>query len=194
VDGEKLGEIEDETFCADSVDVKITGVSAHPGYAKNKMVNAVKIAAEIIDDFPKGRLSPETTEKREGYIHPHHVSGGCEEASIKILIRDFEDRGLKEKEDFIEGIVEKIQARYPKSKIDFNVKESYKNMKVVLDKHPEVVEKALKAVEMAGVKPIQNIIRGGTDGARLSFMGLPTPNIFTGGANFHSRLEWITLE
>ncbi|MCP4148019.1 MAG: peptidase T [bacterium] len=194
VDGEKLGEIEDETFCADSVDVKITGVSAHPGYAKNKMVNAVKIAAEIIDDFPKGRLSPETTEKREGYVHPHHVSGGCEEANIKILIRDFEDRGLKEKEDFIEGIVKKIQARYPKSKIDFNVKESYKNMKVVLDKHPEVVEKALKAVEMAGVKPVQNIIRGGTDGARLSFMGLPTPNIFTGGANFHSRLEWITLE
>jgi len=194
IDGEKLGEIEDETFCADSVELKITGVNVHPGYAKGKLVNAVKIAVEIIDQFPKDSMSPETTEKREGYIHPHHISGGGEQTVIKILIRDFEEKGLKEKEDFIKNIVDATAAKYPKTQIEFTVKESYRNMKLILDKYPEVLEKASKAVEMAGLIPVKNIIRGGTDGARLSFMGLPTPNIFTGGSNFHSRHEWITLE
>lgn len=194
VDGEKLGEIEDETFCADTVVISVTGVNVHPGYAKDKMINAIKLAAEIVEQFPKNGLSPETTEKREGYIHPHHFVGGNEQAVIKILIRDFEEKGLKTKEDFIKGIVDKVAAKYPKASIDFEVQESYRNMKIVLDKHPQVLEKALKAVEMAGIKPIKNIIRGGTDGARLSFMGLPTPNIFTGGSNFHSRYEWVTLE
>jgi len=194
VDGEKLGEIEDETFCADTVEIKIYGVNVHPGYAKNKLVNAIKIGVDIIDQFPKDRMSPETTEKREGYIHPHHFSGGSEEATIKILIRDFEEKGLKEKEDFIKNIVDSAAAKYPKANIDFKVIESYRNMKLVLDKHPQVLEKAAKAVEMSGLKPCKNIIRGGTDGARLSYMGLPTPNLFTGGSNFHSRQEWITLE
>jgi tripeptide aminopeptidase len=194
VDGEKLGEIEDETFCADTVEIKIQGVNVHPGYAKNKLVNAIKIGVDIIDQFPKDRMSPETTEKREGYIHPHHFSGGSEEAVIKILIRDFEEKGLKEKEDFIKNIVDSAAAKYPKAHIDFKVIESYRNMKLILDKHPQVLEKAAKAVEVAGIKPRKNIIRGGTDGSRLSFMGLPTPNIFTGGANFHSRQEWIALE
>jgi len=194
VDGEKLGEIEDETFCADTVEIKIHGVNVHPGYAKNKLVNAIKIGVDIIDRFPKDRMSPETTEKREGYIHPHHFSGGSEEAIIKILIRDFEEKGLKEKEDFINNIVDSVAGKYPKANIEFKVIESYRNMKLVLDKHPHVLEKAFKAVELSGIKPAKNIIRGGTDGARLSYMGLPTPNIFTGGANFHSRQEWIALE
>lgn len=194
IDGEKLGEIEDETFCADSVEIKINGVNVHPGYAKGKLVNAVKIAAEIIEQFPKDSLSPETTEKREGYIHPHHISGGGEQVIIKILIRDFEENGLKEKEKFIKNIVDASSAKYPKAKIEFKVQESYRNMKIKLDEHPDVVEKAIKAVQAAGIQPVKNIIRGGTDGARLSFMGIPTPNIFTGGSNFHSRYEWITLE
>ncbi len=194
LDGERLGELEDETFCADSVEINVTGVNVHPGYAKNKLVNALKIAAEIVNTFPKDSLSPETTENREGYIHPHHLSGGGEQATIKILIRDFEEKGLVEKEDYIKKIVDDMAAKYPKSKIEFKVHESYRNMKIVLDKHPQVLEKAVKAIEMAGVKPHKNIIRGGTDGARLSFMGLPTPNIFTGGGNFHSKYEWITLE
>jgi tripeptide aminopeptidase len=194
VDGEKLGEIEDETFCADTVEIKVRGVNVHPGYAKNKLVNAIKIGVDIIDEFPKDRMSPETTEKREGYIHPHHFSGGSEEASIKILIRDFVEKGLKEKEDFIKNIVNSMAEKFPKAKIDFKVIESYRNMKLVLDNHPQVLEKAAKAVEMSGIKSFKNIIRGGTDGARLSYMGLPTPNLFTGGANFHSRQEWIALE
>jgi tripeptide aminopeptidase len=194
VDGEKLGEIEDETFCADTVEIKVTGVNVHPGYAKDKLVNAVKIGTEIVEKFPKDRMSPETTEKREGYIHPHYFSGGAEVTTIKTLIRDFVEQGLKEKETFIQDIVDSVRKKYPKAKIDFKVQESYRNMKQVLDKHPAVLEKAMKAVEMAGLKPFKNIIRGGTDGARLSFMGIPTPNIFTGGSNFHSRYEWIALE
>jgi tripeptide aminopeptidase len=194
VDGEKVGEIEDETFCADTVEIKITGVNVHPGYAKGKLLNAIKIGTEIVEEFPKDRMSPETTEKREGYIHPYNITGGSEETIIKILIRDFEEKGLKEKEAFIKDIVDSVGGKYPKAKIDFKVHESYRNMKIVLDKHPQVMEKALKAVELAGLKAMKNIIRGGTDGARLSFMGIPTPNIFTGGSNFHSRHEWITLE
>jgi len=194
LDGEKLGEVEDETFCADSVDITVTGVNVHPGYAKGKLINAVKIAADILNRFPADAMSPETTEKREGYVHPHHIEGGVEKTVLKVLVRDFLEDGLKEKEDFIRDIVETAGKRYPGATIDMKVKESYRNMKLVLDQHPETVQKALRAVEMAGVKPRKNIIRGGTDGARLSFMGLPTPNIFTGGTNFHSRKEWITLE
>jgi tripeptide aminopeptidase len=194
IDGEKVGEIEDETFCADTVEIKITGVNVHPGYAKDKLVNAIKIGTEIVKAFPKDRMSPETTEKREGYIHPYHLSGGSEETTIKILIRDFEEIGLKEKEAFIKDIVDSVAEKHPKAKIDFKVQESYRNMKHVLDKHPVVLENAVKAIEMAGLKPRKTSIRGGTDGARLSFMGLPTPNIFTGGSNFHSKYEWITLE
>lgn len=194
VDGEKLGEIEDETFCADTMEIKVTGINVHPGYAKGKLVNSIKIAAEIIEQFPKDRMSPETTEKREGYIHPYNFSGSSEETNIKVLTRDFTEGGLKGKEKFIEKIIKRMERKYPGAKIDFKVVEFYRNMKLVLDKHPVVLEKAFKAVEMSGIKPKKSIIRGGTDGARLSFMGLPTPNIFTGGSNFHSRLEWIALE
>ncbi|MCP5046843.1 MAG: peptidase T [bacterium] len=193
-DGEKLGEIEDETFCADTAVIDVMGVNVHPGYAKNKLVNAIKVASDILELFPKDRMSPETTEGREGYIHPHHFSGGGEHAVIKILVRDFEEEGLKEKEDFLQEIVDSVSKKYPLAKIKLEIIESYRNMKMVLKNHPQVTDKAVQAIEMAGVKPLRNLIRGGTDGARLSFMGLPTPNVFTGACNFHSRQEWVTLE
>jgi len=194
IDGESLGEIEDETFCADSLTMKITGVNVHPGYAKNKLINSVKIAAEIIETLPKDTLSPETTEKREGYVHPHHISGGVEETTIKYLIRDFTTEGLQEKEAFLRDQAEKVMAKYPRAKLDFKVDESYRNMKYKIDEDPKVVAYAVEAVERAGLTPKKNIIRGGTDGSRLSFAGLLTPNIFTGGHNFHSRQEWISIQ
>jgi tripeptide aminopeptidase len=194
VDGEKVGEIEDETFCADSLEIKIAGINVHPGYAKNKMVNAIKIAARIIERLPHQTLSPETTAGREGYVHPHHISGNEEEATIKFLIRDFTANGLKEAESLIKKISEDVTGEFTGAKCEVKVSESYRNMKVVLDKYPEVLEKAEKATAMAGLMPKRASIRGGTDGARLCFMGLPTPNIFTGGNNFHSKYEWIALE
>lgn len=194
IDGESLGEIENETFCADTVIITIQGFNCHPGYAKNKLVNAIKIAAEFIEQLPKDKLSPETTEGREGYVHPYVLNGGVDSTTIKILIRDFEESGLKEKEEFLKQLAEKVIGKYKKASYKFEVQESYRNMRYVLDKHPKVVEYALEAVERAGVKPKLNIIRGGTDGARLSYMGLPTPNIFAGEHAFHSRLEWISVQ
>ncbi len=193
IDGETLGEVENETFSADSVTVKIHGANVHPGYAKGKMVNAIKIAAELIDALPKDRLSPETTEKREGYVHPNSLSGGVEMVTIKFLIRDFTVEGLQEHEQFLKALCEKIVAKYPKAKVEFEVQESYRNMKYKLDEVPEVTDHALEAVRRSGIQPKLNLIRGGTDGSKLSFMGLPTPNIFTGGHNFHSKLEWISV-
>jgi tripeptide aminopeptidase len=194
IDGETLGEIEDETFCADSVTMKIIGVNLHPGYAKNKLINSIKIAAEIIEELPKDALSPETTEKREGYVHPHFIGGGVEETTIKYLIRDFTVEGLKEKEVLLEKLAKEIMAKHPRARLEFNVTESYRNMKYKLDEDPKVVEYAVEAVHRAGIAPKKNIIRGGTDGSRLSFAGLLTPNIFTGGHNFHSRQEWISIQ
>jgi len=194
IDGEKMGEVEDETFCADSLEVKITGINVHPGFAKNKMVNAVKIAARIIERLPQQTLSPETTEGREGYVHPHHFSGNEEAATIKFLIRDFTEPGLKDYEALIKKISDDVTAEFPGARSEVKVTESYRNMKVVLDRYPEVLQKAEQATQMAGLKPKRASIRGGTDGARLCFMGLPTPNIFTGGSNFHSKYEWIALE
>lgn len=194
VDGESLGEIENETFCADTVIIKIQGFNCHPGYAKNKLVNAIKIAADFIDALPKDSLSPETTEGREGYVHPYVINGGVDVTTIKILIRDFEESGLKEKENFLKTLAEEIISKYDKASFTFEVQESYRNMRYVLDKHPQVVQYALEAVERSGIKPKLNIIRGGTDGSRLSYMGLPCPNIFAGEHAFHSRLEWISVQ
>ncbi len=194
VDGESLGEIENETFCADTVILTIQGFNCHPGYAKNKLVNAIKIAADFIEQLPKDRLSPETTEAREGYVHPYVVNGGVDVTTIKILIRDFEESGLKEKEEFLKKLAETVISKYPKASFKFEVQQSYRNMRYVLDQHPQVVQYALEAVERAGIKPKLNIIRGGTDGSRLSYMGLPCPNIFAGEHAFHSRLEWISVQ
>lgn len=194
IDGENLGEVEDESFCADSVTIKISGVNLHPGYAKGKLVNAIKIAAELVDRLPKDALSPETTHQREGYVHPHNFSGSVEEATLKFLIRDFTVEGLHEKEAWLRQLAESVLAAYPKAKLDFKVDESYRNMKYEIDKNPQVVTLAMAAVERAGVVPVKGLIRGGTDGSRLSYQGLPTPNIFTGGHNFHSRQEWISIQ
>jgi len=194
VDGETAGEIDDETFCADMVNIRVCGINVHPGKAKGKMVNAIKIAAEILERFPKDSLSPETTEGQDGYIHPHFMSGTVEETNITVLIRDFKEDGLKEKEDFILSLVVAARNRHPKATIFFDIEKSYRNMKIILDKHPDVVEAAEEAIRLSGLVAARTSIRGGTDGARLSLMGLPTPNLFTGGHNYHSRYEWIALE
>ncbi|MDZ7393476.1 MAG: peptidase T [candidate division KSB1 bacterium] len=194
VDGETVGEIENETFCADTVVLTVHGVNVHPGYAKGKMVNAIKIAAEIIDQLPKNSLSPETTEGREGYLHPNSITGGVEQTTIKFLVRDFTVEGLKRHEELLRVLADKVMARHPRARLEFEVQESYRNMKYKLDEDPKVVEYALEAVRRVGLQPKLSLIRGGTDGARLCYQGLLTPNIFTGGHNFHSRQEWISVQ
>jgi tripeptide aminopeptidase len=194
VDGETVGEIENETFCADSVVITVHGINMHPGYAKGKLVNGIKVAAEIVANLPKDRLSPETTEGREGYVHPHAIQGGVETTTIKFLIRDFTVEGLHEKEVFLKEIAETALKEFPGATMDFEVQESYRNMRYKLDEEPRVVEYALEAVKRAGIEPHLSIIRGGTDGSRLSYEGLLTPNIFTGGHNFHSKLEWVSVQ
>ncbi|MBN2088299.1 peptidase T [candidate division KSB1 bacterium] len=194
IDGETLGEVENETFCADSLTLLVSGVNLHPGYAKNKLVNSLKIAAEIIEHLPKDSLSPETTEKREGYVHPHQIQGGVEETIVKFLIRDFKVEGLKEKEQIVEKLAREVMIRHPRARLEVKVDESYRNMLYVLEKYPEVIEKAVQAIQAAGITPIRGAIRGGTDGSRLCYEGLPTPNIFTGGHNFHSKTEWISIQ
>lgn len=193
MDGETAGHIEDETFSADSADIIISGVAIHPGFAKDRMENAIKIAGAIIDRLPK-EIAPETTEGKQGFIHPTGVAGSMEKAAISLIIRDFTDEGLTEKEAMLEVIVKDVMKAYPGSTYRFDVKEQYRNMKVVLDLHPEIVENAVEAVRRAGMTPVRGSIRGGTDGSRLSFMGLPCPNIFAGGHAFHSPLEWISRQ
>ena len=193
MDGETAGHIEDETFSADSVDIVIAGVAIHPGFAKNRMENSIKIAGAIIDRLPKA-IAPETTEGKQGFIHPTGVAGSMEKAAISLIIRDFTDEGLAEKETMLEAIVKDVMKSYPGSTYRFEVKEQYRNMKVVLDGHPEIVENAVEAVRRVGMIPVRGSIRGGTDGSRLSFMGLPCPNIFAGGHAFHSPLEWISRQ
>lgn len=194
IDGEAAGEVEDETFCADTAIVKISGVNMHPGYAKGRLVNAVKIAADLIDQLPKDRMSPETTEKREGYLHPHAIKGGVETTEIVFLVRDFTVEGLHEKEEYLKNLCTELTEKYAPAKAELEIKESYRNMKYKLDEHPHVIEYAIEAVRRSGLEPVRNLIRGGTDGARLSYMGLPTPNIFTGGHNFHSKKEWVSVQ
>ena len=194
VDGEKRGTLEDETFSADMVRIHIQGVSIHPGVAKNKLESALKIASDLVAALPKDRLSPETTEEKEGFIHPVTMTGAAEEAKITFIIRDFTEAGLKEHEAFLKNIMEQTLANYPNSKGKFEVIEQYRNMKVVLDDHPQIVEHALNAIERTGLKPELRSIRGGTDGSRLSFMGLPCPNIFAGEHAFHSREEWVSVQ
>lgn len=193
MDGETAGHIEDETFSADSVDIVIAGVAIHPGFAKNRMENSIKIAGAIIDRLPKD-IAPETTEGKQGFIHPTGVAGSMEKAAISLIIRDFNDEGLTEKETMLEAIVKDVMKSYPGSTYRLEVKEQYRNMKVVLDRHPEIVENAVEAVRRVGMTPVRGSIRGGTDGSRLSFMGLPCPNIFAGGHAFHSPLEWISRQ
>jgi len=194
IDGETAGHIEDETFSADGVTITIEGVSTHPGFAKGKMEHAIKIASAIIDRLPKTTCSPETTEDKEGFLHPISMSGALEQATIGFIVRDFTDEGLKEKERLLENIVKDVMKDYPRSTYRMEVREQYRNMKRVIDAHPETVDYAIEAIRRAGLKPHRGSIRGGTDGSRLSFMGLPCPNIFAGEHAFHSRLEWVSRQ
>ncbi|WP_338826960.1 peptidase T [Bradyrhizobium sp. 27S5] len=194
MDGETAGHIEDETFSADGASIIIEGVATHPGFAKGKMEHAIKIAAAIVDRLPKDTCSPETTEGKEGFLHPVAISGALENARIDFIVRDFTEAGLKQKEALLEEIVQGVMKAYPRSTYRMEVKQQYRNMKEVIDRHPQIVAYAIEAIERAGLTPVKTSIRGGTDGSRLSFMGLPCPNIFAGEHAFHSRLEWVSRQ
>lgn len=194
VDGEAVGTLEDETFSADGVKITITGVSTHPGYAFGKLENALKIAGDILAALPKGSLSPETTQNKQGFIHPVHIEGIQEQAVLEFIIRDFTDEGLKKHEDVLQGIMNDVLKSYPHSSATMQVKEQYRNMKKVLDQHPQVIANAVQAMKRSGLDAVPRSIRGGTDGSRLSFMGLPCPNIFAGEHAFHSHLEWVSVQ
>lgn len=192
MDGETLGELQVETFSADSMVVTFHGFNTHPGFAKGRMVNSIKVAADFIASLPGEELSPETTEGYEGFVHPYTLDAGVERTAVKFIVRDFSEDGLKEKEALLEKQARASVLRFPGSSVDTMVEESYRNMKAVLDHYPDVRDNALEAIRRAGLEPRVEPIRGGTDGSRLSFMGLPTPNIFAGEHNFHSRFEWIS--
>jgi len=194
IDGSSKGELETETFSADAVAIKFFGKNIHPGYAKNIMINSIKVASHFIDNLPKGALSPESTDGREGYVHCGSFNGNEELTTIKMIIRDFETAKLKEYEELLKKLAEEVVKKFPGSRMEFQVIEQYRNMKEVLDKHPHVKDYAIIAMERLGIKPIMHPIRGGTDGSRLSFMGLPTPNIFAGEHSFHSQLEWVAIQ
>jgi tripeptide aminopeptidase len=194
IDGESAGNIEDETFSADGVTITIEGVSTHPGFAKGKMEHAIKIAATIVDRLPRDSCSPETTEGRQGFLHPIGISGTLETATLGFIVRDFVDTGLQEKEALLESIVKQVMQGFPRSTYRMEVKQQYRNMKQVIDRHPEIIDNAMEAIRRAGLTPAKTSIRGGTDGSRLSFMGLPCPNIFAGEHAFHSRLEWVSVQ
>ncbi|MCF0039596.1 peptidase T [Dyadobacter fanqingshengii] len=194
VDGEAVGTLEDETFSADGVKITVHGVSTHPGYALGKLENALKIAGDILAALPKDSLSPETTEGKQGFIHPTQIEGIQEKVTLGFILRDFTVAGLNEKEAILKEIADNVLINYPNSSIEFKVTEQYRNMKEILNQHPQVLENALLAMQKAGLNPIQRSIRGGTDGSRLSFMGLPCPNIFAGEHAFHSKLEWVSVQ
>ena len=194
MDGGSRGEIETESFSADAMTVTFHGFNTHPGYAKGRMVNAIKVAAAFIDRLPHGALSPETTDDRDGFVHPYVIRAGVEQTSVRLLVRDFADSGLKEKEAMLERLARDAAAVYPGAWVDIAIEESYRNMKEILDRHPAIADHAREAIRRAGLEPRTHPIRGGTDGCRLSFMGLPTPNLFAGEHNFHSRLEWVSAQ
>jgi tripeptide aminopeptidase len=194
LDGGSRGEIEIESFSADAITVTFNGSNTHPGYAKGRMVNAIKVAASFIDALPRGTLSPETTEGYEDFVHPYVVNASVDRTSVRLLVRDFVTAGLKEKEAMVERLAREAAARYPGASVDLAVEESYRNMREVLDRHPAIADHAREAIRRAGIEPHSRPIRGGTDGSRLSFMGLPTPNLFAGEHNFHSRLEWVSVQ
>lgn len=194
MDGESAGSVEDETFSADGATIIITGVSAHPGYAKGKMEHAIKIAAAIVERLPKEGCSPETTSGKQGFLHPVGIEGALEQATLSFIVRDFTEEGLKEKEVLLETIVKDVMKDFPRSTYKFEVREQYRNMKQVIDRHPHILEYAIEAIRRTGLRPMRTAIRGGTDGSRLSFMGLPCPNIFAGEHAFHSRLEWVSRQ
>jgi tripeptide aminopeptidase len=194
LDGAEAGDLEDETFSADGVQIIIHGVITHPGYAKGKMVNALKVAGDLIASLPRAELSPETTEKKQGFIHPVRLDGIAEKCTIDFIIRDFVTDGLKSKEGFLESLLDMVMDNYPGARCEFKVTEQYRNMKEILDQHPQVVEYAREAISRSGLALKTESIRGGTDGSRLSFMGLPCPNLFAGMQAIHSKKEFISVQ
>jgi len=194
VDGEGRGRLEAETFSGDAMTVTFTGFNTHPGFAKGKMVNAIKAAGDFISRLPKDRMSPETTSGREGFVHPYVLEGGVGEASVRLIVRDFDTPKLAEMERQVEQIAKQTAASWPGVRATCTVTESYRNLGEVLEKHPQIVEYAAEAIRRAGLEVDRAAIRGGTDGSRLSFMGLPTPNLFAGENNFHSKLEWVSAQ
>ncbi|MBA3665475.1 MAG: peptidase T [Bacteroidetes bacterium] len=193
MDGETLGHIENETFSADAVSIIIKGFPTHPGFAKDKMQHAIKIAAEIINRIPKDK-TPETTEKKQPFIHPTGINGGLEQVEIKFIIRAFDNATLLTLEEELRNITVSVLTNYSKCSYEFKVTEQYRNMKDVLDTCRHVVDYAIEAISRTGVKPVLSSIRGGTDGSRLSFMGLPCPNIYAGEHAFHSKQEWVSVQ
>jgi tripeptide aminopeptidase len=193
LDGETLGQLETETFSADTMVLTFQGFNTHPGFAKGRMVNAIKLAADFIGRLPKDTLSPETTDGYEGYVHPYVVDAGVECTTVRVLVRDFVTAGLKEKEALLRRLAEETVAAHPGAQLETKVEESYRNMKEVLDRHPEVGDVARDAIRRSDLELREAAIRGGTDGSRLCFMGLPTPNLFAGEHNFHSRSEWVSI-
>ncbi|SMC73284.1 peptidase T [Pedobacter nyackensis] len=194
VDGETLGSIEDETFSADGAVLTIKGVSAHPGFAKGKMESAIKILSDVISSLPADCLSPESTELKEGFIHPVTISGNVEQAEARFILRAFNDEELTANGELLDATVQNIIEDFPNSTYELRITEQYRNMKQVLDKHPQIIEFGIEAIKRAGITPKQQSIRGGTDGSRLSFMGLPCPNIFAGEHAFHGKQEWASVQ
>jgi tripeptide aminopeptidase len=194
LDGGELGSFEHETFSANGVEIIVHGVIAHPGSAKGKMVNALKIIGAFLDALPKDVLAPEVTEGLQGFVHPTDVKGGAEKAVVKLIVRDFNTAKLQEYQDLMQSILDKIMLSYPKASYEFKVTEQYRNMGEVLQQYPEVIKHAVTAIEQEGIKPISVPVRGGTDGSRLSFMGLPCPNLFTGEMALHSKHEYVSVQ
>ena len=194
MDGGVRGELETESFSADAITLTFHGRNTHPGYARGRMVNAIKVAASFIARLPKGELTPEGTEHYEGFVHPYIVNASVDKTSVKLIVRDFATDQLKVKEAMVERLAQEAVAEWPGSRVETVVEEQYRNMREVLDLHPEITERAREAIRRAGLEPRSRPIRGGTDGSRLSFMGLPTPNLFAGEQNFHSRLEWVSVQ
>jgi len=194
LDGGGRGELESESFSADLMTITFHGFNTHPGYAKGTMINAIKIAADFIHRLPPDQLSPESTEGHEGFVHPYVQQSAVDRTVVKLIVRDFETAGLAEKERLVAALARDAAARFAGSRVDIAVDEQYRNMRAVLDRHPDVVAHAREAISRCGLPVVSRSIRGGTDGSRLSFMGLPTPNLFAGEHNFHSRLEWVSRQ
>ena len=192
MDGSARGELESESFSADAMTLTFVGFNTHPGYAKDRLINAIKVASDFITRLPR-EMSPEGTDGYDGFVHPYVLQGGCERASVRLIVRDFKTAALKEKEELLERLALEATSRYG-ARVEVLIEEQYRNMREVLDRHPHVVEYAREAIRRAGMAVRERPIRGGTDGSKLSFMGLPTPNIFAGEHNFHSRLEWVSVQ
>jgi len=194
MDGGRRGEFEYESFSADAMTVTFVGFNTHPGYAKGRMVNAIKVAAAFIDRLPKDGLSPETTDAYDGFVHPYTMQAAVDRTSVRFIVRDFKTAELAIKEERLASLARETAAKWPGCRVETTVEEQYRNMREVLDQHPQVLANAREAMRRVGLEVQERPIRGGTDGSKLSFMGLPTPNIFAGEHNFHSRLEWVSVQ